>query len=84
MTVSTWLFEIIYDTVIFLYKTSTCHYKSVKVISLSQFINSRRRYVAEILPTRRKTLYDQSINIHHNLLKADCSLTRQQEQGWSY
>ena len=30
----------------------------------SPFINSRRRYMAEILPVRRKTLYNQSINVH--------------------
>ena len=34
MTVSTWLCDMIYDTVIFLYKTSICHYKSIKAISL--------------------------------------------------
>ena len=34
MTVSTWLVDIINDTVIFLYKTSICHYKSMKAITL--------------------------------------------------
>ena len=34
MTVSTWLCDIIYDIVIFLYKTSICHYNSIKAISL--------------------------------------------------
>ena len=34
MTVSTWLVDIVYDIVIFLYKTSICHYKSIKAISL--------------------------------------------------
>ena len=36
--------------------------ETLEVHKRSLFINSRRRYMAEILPICRKTLYNQSIN----------------------
>ena len=35
----------------------------LRIIWWSPFINGRRRYMAEILQIRRKTLYNQSINV---------------------